>query len=585
VVLDEGWAENIGRGNNKLGWILDEYCRPIPNKNTFPGSNGTSFAYLAKYLRARGLSLGLWHMKGIPEAALNSGCKIKGSEGKLTARDVAVTSKRCVWHEDVYEADMSTRATQLYFRSIAELFRDWGVEYVKIDCVFGERDWDVNSMVGFSKALAEVFPPGHMVYSVSPGVNAKPERVDGVSEHLSSYRITDDLWDHWGPEGDQAPSGINVLSVTKALVNFAPKTGMKGFGGRQAYPDADMLPFGLIRLGGEHMSRILPAEARYIYGLWSISLSPMVLGGDMTSMKELPWMRELLTNQGLQGVSTKGTKPRVLDWKEPGPGRPGHSVWLNLHREEPTWRHLGIFPYNTRKGTTDVVRIRVAASKLELPADTKTVTFVDLVAGTPNTTVTMDTPDYTFEFPSRSNDGNVFLVIPSPACCQPNVLAHQSTPQPAAAGGEAAGGQQQQQQQQQQQRQQQQQQAAHDVVDPVHVASKAAAAGGSVGGDPATQIALNRPNRVFPNLGGGFDVEALKRQLEEQRRRDVDHAKEMQHDADRARAKLHANDPSASSVSTAVEVFVIILVVAAVGIAIRIRRSRRPAGGFAGRRR
>ena len=41
LVLDEGGAEHIGPQGEKNGWLLDEYCRPYPNPQTFPGSNGT----------------------------------------------------------------------------------------------------------------------------------------------------------------------------------------------------------------------------------------------------------------------------------------------------------------------------------------------------------------------------------------------------------------------------------------------------------------------------------------------------------------------------------------------------------------
>ena len=415
LLIDEGWAEAI-KPDSKT-WFLDEWCRPMPNPNTFPGTvidggkNG-SFAQLSTDMRAKGFSLGLWHIKGIPKAAVERNCKILGTN--FTARDIADTTRTCVWHEsgggvkDIYELKKKHDGALAYYRSIAMLFKEWGVEYFKVDCVFGERDWDENAIHTYSKALASVFPDRKMVFSTSPGVNSQLQHADATDRDMSSYRITDDLWDSWGPE-HAGPSGITVHHCIKALVLFHKITGRRaGFGGGRAYADADMLPFGTIRLGGEHLSKMPGPESRLVYALWSIANSPIVLGGDMTAAKTNKWLHDMLANEHLGSLGKTAREPRVLLYREAQPGRDGVSVWVANHKGRTDTRFLGVFPAALNAGKYGVVEQTVMVKQLQFRGVVR-LRLYDLFNVSNTVVVPPGTANITIR--CRTNDAAVFRVV------------------------------------------------------------------------------------------------------------------------------------------------------------------------------
>lgn len=148
VIIDEGWAE-IGIGQ----WMLDQYGRPIPNTFLFPSSATTGgFAPLSATLQQQfNLSLGLWMIKGIPKMAVDMAMPIKGTN--YTAADIAIKNKGCSWHWDVWDINMTHPGGQAYYDSIADLYlREWGVKYLKIDCIFGTVDYDAPEALGFARS-------------------------------------------------------------------------------------------------------------------------------------------------------------------------------------------------------------------------------------------------------------------------------------------------------------------------------------------------------------------------------------------------------------------------------------------------
>src|SRR3546814_17068754 len=72
-----------------------------------------------------------------------------------------------------------------------------------------------------------------MVLSLSPG-ETPLSAADHVAGHANMWRIRDDFWDQWPL----------LLAQFARLANWAPhhRSG--------AWPDADMLPLGLLALGG-----------------------------------------------------------------------------------------------------------------------------------------------------------------------------------------------------------------------------------------------------------------------------------------------------------------------------------------------
>jgi hypothetical protein len=76
-----------------------------------------------------------------------------------------------------------------------------------------------------------------------------------------------------------------------------------------AWPDADMLPLGMLNLGARH-TRFTPDEQRTMMTLWSIARSPLMHGGDMTKTDD--FTLSLLTNDEVLAVNQSSTNNRPL---------------------------------------------------------------------------------------------------------------------------------------------------------------------------------------------------------------------------------------------------------------------------------
>jgi len=86
------------------------------------------------------------------------------------------------------------------------------------------------------------------------------------------WRISDDFWDDWKLLRRQ-------FDYTRDWAPFVGKN--------NTWPDADMLPFGKLRVtsaeGGGAPSKFTADEQQTVMTLWSIFRSPLIFGGDLPS--------------------------------------------------------------------------------------------------------------------------------------------------------------------------------------------------------------------------------------------------------------------------------------------------------------
>ncbi len=292
IVVDIQWYEPGAKNHayrEDAVLMMDEYGRLQPAPNRFPSSaDGSGFKTLADYVHKLGLKLGIHLMRGIPRQAVEQNLPIKGT--KLHAQDIANTNSICPWNPDMYGVDMSKAGAQAYYDSVYELIASWGVDYVKIDDISRPYHQHYKETEAIRKAIDRTGRP--IVLSLSPGATALTA-ADHVSEHANLWRISDDFWDRWIPVREQ---------FTK-LANWNPhrKTG--------AWPDADMLPFGVLNLG-TRSTRFTQDEQRTVMTLWSIARSPLMHGGDMTQTD--PFTLSLLTNDEVLAVNQHSTANRPL---------------------------------------------------------------------------------------------------------------------------------------------------------------------------------------------------------------------------------------------------------------------------------
>eukprot|EP00037_Helgoeca_nana_P015631 m.146386 g.146386 ORF g.146386 m.146386 type:complete len:478 (-) comp23104_c0_seq1:390-1823(-) len=232
-VMDAGWFS---------GSIHDQYGRPRPNATLYPstripGQPFTSLAPLVDAMRARGLELGIWYIRGAYAPAVAAKAMVKGTAYTL---DEIVNQNgelgECLWDTVQVAVNASHVAAPAYYDSLAQLFaEDWGVSFVKFDCAYlphgGESSME--ELLLFSSAMAKVRVRGTTrapQLSVSPGgVRIDPVRAQVLVREMpgAMYRIVPDY--HGGlPVGQMREAALLVeMSLYQA---------------NGTIPDWDMLP-------------------------------------------------------------------------------------------------------------------------------------------------------------------------------------------------------------------------------------------------------------------------------------------------------------------------------------------------------
>ena len=291
VVVDIQWyAYNTASMRDTYQYIpfgrneMDEFGRLLPCPDKFPSSvGGAGFKPLADQIHALGLKFGIHVMRGIPRMAAHLNLPISGTD--VTADMIADPASVSEWNPDMYGI-RNCAAGQKYYDSILELYASWGVDFIKVDdiCSTGfhphrcyGRKHEVEML---HNAIEKCGRP--IILSLSPGPAAVDESWH-YSRYANMWRITDDLWDHWGD--------------LKNMFERCEKWQLSVRPG--CWPDCDMLPLGRIgkHFGQERATRLTADEQKTMMSLWCIFGSPLMLGAELTMLDD--WTLSLLQNKTL----------------------------------------------------------------------------------------------------------------------------------------------------------------------------------------------------------------------------------------------------------------------------------------------
>ena len=328
IVVDIQWYEPGAnsynyRRNAKL--TMDEWGRLLPATNRFPSSvNGVGFKALADHVHQLGLKFGVHLLRGIPRQAVVQNTPIKGTT--YHAADIADKQSICRWNGDMYGVDMTRPGAQEYYDSVFDLFASWDVDFVKVDDI--SRPYHKAEIEGIRKAIDQSGRP--MVLSLSPGETPLAEG-EHVSEHANMWRISDDFWDRW-------PLLFEQFERCRKWAEFC---------GPGHFPDADMLPLGVVSLG--RRTRLTRDEQFTLMSLWSICRSPLIFGGDMTKMDD--FTLSLLTNKEVLAVDQSSSGGRQLF------NRDGLIAWT---ADVPNSKDKYVALFNTRNAVSNEAGMKVS---------------------------------------------------------------------------------------------------------------------------------------------------------------------------------------------------------------------------------
>jgi hypothetical protein len=291
ITVDIQWYEpNAQRDQYHAGAPLemDANGRLLPAPNRFPMTAEThTWKPFADYLHAKGLKFGLHLMRGIPRQAVDrDNVLIMGTEqlkdGGIHAADIVNKQNSCRWNRDMYGVDMSKPGAQEYYDSVFKLYASWGLDFVKVDDLAGQKP----EIEGIRKALDKCGRSIVLSISMGSGANQGPHLVNNAN----MWRVSFDFWDNW-PALYQQFGNLNAHQP---------------FQGPGHWPDADMIPFGNLKTWNPNQFTKFTHDEQYtVMTLWSIARSPLILGANLPNNDE--FTQSLLTNDEILAVDQHST--------------------------------------------------------------------------------------------------------------------------------------------------------------------------------------------------------------------------------------------------------------------------------------
>ena len=289
IVVDIQWYQPTATGHKyepDAQLTMDDFGRLIPAPKKFPSAtNGQGFKFLADDVHRRGLKFGIHMMRGIPRQAVRQNRPIQGT--RYHAADIADTNSLCQWNPDMFGVDMSRPGAQAYYDSLMKLIASWGVDYIKMDDL--SRPYHQAEIEAIRGAIDKT--GRRIVFSTSPGATPLVAGTN-VNRNANMWRVSDDFWDSW-------PA---LLEQFQRLHDWTPFR-LKG-----AWPDADMLPLGIVDF--KRQTHFTADEQVTLMTLWCIARSPLMLGADLTRLDQFTHL--LLTNDEVLTVNQRSENNHQL---------------------------------------------------------------------------------------------------------------------------------------------------------------------------------------------------------------------------------------------------------------------------------
>jgi len=166
-VIDYLWYKHDSDGS----WELDDYCMPTPALERWPSaSKELGLKPIADKVHAMGLRFGIHIMRGSSIFAKQKNCRIKNSPNNSTIRDIILPNGACSWMNESLSVDVSNPDGALYYDNLYNLYADWGVDFIKNDCMFG-KEFVKNEVLASANSIENILKNRNhtITYSLSAG--------------------------------------------------------------------------------------------------------------------------------------------------------------------------------------------------------------------------------------------------------------------------------------------------------------------------------------------------------------------------------------------------------------------------------
>lgn len=266
----------------------DDYGRPTPSTTLFP--NGLQA--VIDHIHGNGQKVGLYAIPGISPEVYEADLPIFNAPDCSTGDIVKQPIQQADYWDIGYALDFANPCAQAYVDSIADMFGEWGIDFLKFDSVtpgsgIGDLSLDArDDVAAWSKALER----NGIWFELSWALDIR--YADYWAEHAQGWRVE---WDVECYCGDEA------LTTWDNIARLFPRAaGWWRFAG----PDRGWNDFDSLNVGNGSMDGLTRDERRTATTLWAVAAAPMYVGNDMTRLDD--YGIELLTNPEVIAVNQAG---------------------------------------------------------------------------------------------------------------------------------------------------------------------------------------------------------------------------------------------------------------------------------------
>ncbi|RAO63849.1 alpha-galactosidase D [Micromonospora saelicesensis] len=287
VNIDAGWWRDNA-------WVprFDQYARQTPDPVRFP----RGMQAVAEHIHGKGLKAGIYLPVGLEkEAYANGTAPIFNAPGCTTANIVYPDLRTTNGWDSAYKLNFDNPCAQKYIDSQAQLFADWGYDFLKLDGVgpgsfkSGDNYDNVADVAAWQRAIATAGRPIHLELSWSLDINHAAD----WKRYSNGWRIDTDVECYCN-------TLVSWENSVDDRFDDAPAWSRKA--GPGGWNDLDSL-----NVGNGEMDGLTRAERQSYATLWAISKSPLYTGDDLTRLDD--YGLSLLTNREVIAIDQNGGAP------------------------------------------------------------------------------------------------------------------------------------------------------------------------------------------------------------------------------------------------------------------------------------
>ncbi|MGC9541479.1 alpha-galactosidase D [Streptomyces sp. UG1] len=287
INIDAGWWTD-------WNWTprYDEYGRQQADPERFP----SGMKAVADRIHAKGLKAGIYLPVGLEKGAYRDGrTPIRNAPGCATADIVHDDLRTTNGWDSAYKIDFSDPCAQKYIDSQAQMFADWGYDFLKLDGVgpgsskTGDNYDNVADVAAWQKAIKTAGRPIHLELSWSLDYG----HVADWKKYSNGWRIDTDVECYCNTLVSWENSVDDRWDDAPAWTEHA------GPGG---WNDLDSL-----NVGNGEMDGLTKAEQQSYATLWAIAKSPLFTGDDLTRLDS--YGLKLLTDREVIAINQGGAPP------------------------------------------------------------------------------------------------------------------------------------------------------------------------------------------------------------------------------------------------------------------------------------